>query len=169
MLNTGFPPVVSDNAKVLILGSMPGKRSLEINQYYAHPRNLFWYFMGEICGANPDLPYDDRIHSLKRAGVALWDVLKRCTRKGSLDNNIIKETEVPNNFQDFLNSHSSLRAICFNGKKAETVFYKHVIKNLSEHLLAYLDLLSLPSTSPANTAMSKDKKLGRWRAIEQYL
>ena len=77
-----FPPIVSDNSKVLILGSMPGVASLKAGQYYAHPRNVFWRVMGELLGADPSLPYQERVVRLQAAGVALWDSLQGLRKVG---------------------------------------------------------------------------------------
>ena len=78
-----FEPVADENARVLVLGSMPGLKSLQAGQYYAHPQNRFWPFMGQLVGAGPDLPYPERCRRLARAGIALWDVLSCCERPGS--------------------------------------------------------------------------------------
>ena len=85
MILTSFPPIVNDAAHTLILGSMPGELSLQMSQYYAHPRNLFWPIMGELGGFDPTLPYPERIAHIQRVGFALWDVLQHCEREGSLD------------------------------------------------------------------------------------
>ena len=75
-----FPPIVSPQSKLLILGSMPGEASLKAGQYYAHPRNAFWHIMGELFGAGPSLPYQERVAILQSIGVALWDSLQACIR-----------------------------------------------------------------------------------------
>lgn len=80
-----FNPITNQSAKILILGSMPGVKSLEANEYYAHPRNAFWPIMNAIFGFDAALPYTQRIAALKAANVALWDVLQQCERTGSLD------------------------------------------------------------------------------------
>ena len=89
-----FPPAFRTDARVLILGSMPGEASLAAGRYYAHPRNAFWPIMGALFGAGAELPYDQRLARLNAAGVALWDVIARCRRPGSLDSAI--EDSVPN-------------------------------------------------------------------------
>ena len=101
-LNTpisSFPPVARKDARTLILGSMPGQASLDAGQYYAHPRNLFWTFMGDLVGAKPTLIYSDRLEMLLKAKIALWDVVATCVRVGSLD--IAITEEVPNDFATF--------------------------------------------------------------------
>lgn len=164
MQPTSFPPVVPAAAKVLILGSMPAQESLACNQYYANARNTFWFIMGEICDARAELPYEERIDRLKRAGIALWDTLKHCEREGSLDKKI--KNEVPNDFATFLAQYPTIKGIYFNGKKAQKSFKQHV--NLSPTLRAQLTFTLLPSTSPAHT-VAKEIKLQQWRAIEKYL
>src|SRR4029077_16189116 len=94
-----FPPIVSQQSKVLILGSMPGEASLKADQYYAHPRNAFWPIMGELFGAGPSLPYQERVALLQSTGVALWDSLQACVRPGSLDASITNEAA--NDFPGF--------------------------------------------------------------------
>ncbi len=163
---TSFPPVVSINAKVLILGSMPGIRSLELNQYYGHPRNLFWNFIGEICGASPKFDYQKRIEILREFGIALWDVLHYCERKGSLDSDIVTSSEVPNDIPGLLAKYPDIHLIAFNGKKAEKAFRKHILPELAD---GKITLLPLPSTSPANASIPKAEKLQRWIEIKQNL
>lgn len=163
---TSFPPIISENAQVLILGSMPGIRSLALNQYYGHPRNLFWFFMGEICSALPVLDYQSRVSVIQRSGIALWDVLKHCERAGSLDADIIASSEVPNDLPGLITEHPNIRAIAFNGKKAEKAFHKHSLSGLPDEGIT---LLSLPSTSPANASIPKAEKLKRWMEIKKYL
>jgi len=170
MLITGLDPIAGQDPKVLILGSMPGRISLNLQQYYANPQNSFWFIMGEICGATAELPYPVRTARLTEAGIALWDVLKDCEREGSLDNHILKHTEVPNNFNGFLQHHRTVEIICFNGQKAARSFEKLVISKLVPDLREKTKLITLPSTSPANTAVSNIEKVTVWtETINPYL
>jgi TDG/mug DNA glycosylase family protein len=157
----GFLPVVSSGAKALILGTFPGKESLRQKEYYAHPQNLFWDMMDSICGAGRDKDYDERLTLLTKAGVALWDVLKSCCRAGSVDSHIRNGHFTVNDFHTFL-SRYPVKAMFFNGKKAEKLFQRHVGAALP---FSY----PLPSTSSANTRMTKGEKNSQWCRVKQYL
>jgi TDG/mug DNA glycosylase family protein len=125
-----FPPIVSHQSKVLILGSMPGAASLRACQYYAHPRNVFWHIMGELFGAGSLLPYQERVTILLSVGVALWDSLQACVRPGSLDASITEEVA-----KDFLASfakYPNITHVFFNGSKAEKAFRNHALPALHE-------------------------------------
>lgn len=162
-----FPPVATPEARILILGSMPGKASLAANQYYAHPRNLFWPIMGELFGARPDLPYAERLLVLQQEGVALWDVLKECFRVSALDSDIVEASIVANDFAEFFVRHPEIRHVFFNGAKAEQAFRKHVMPTLLP--LPPVELVRLPSTSPANAAIPTAERLAQWREIKHCL
>lgn len=159
-----FPPIAGPTAKILILGSMPGQASLDANQYYAHPRNLFWKLMAEMLGFQPTQPYDEKAAHLIKAHVAVWDVLQSCQRQGSLDVHI--RHEEPNDFPSFLKTHPHIQAIFFNGDKAATSFKRFVQPQLQGSELA---LIRLPSTSPANASQNYEMKRDAWRQIMEYL
>jgi len=161
MLHKSFPPIVGPDARVLILGSMPGAASLHAGQYYAHKHNSFWRIVGELFGAGLDLPYPDRLQILTRSGVALWDVLESCVRIGSLDSAITDEH--PNDFAAFFAEHRCIDHIFFNGAKAEQAFTRRVLPTLAPNRLT---LRRLPSTSPAHAGMSFQRKLDAWRVVE---
>ncbi|MBI5436997.1 MAG: DNA-deoxyinosine glycosylase [Nitrosomonadales bacterium] len=154
-----FAPVSNADARVLILGSMPGKKSLEQNQYYAHPPNAFWKIMGDLVGAFPSLPYEERLCILKSSGIALWDVLASCERKTSMDSHIRKESA--NDFASFFARHPHITQVFFNGSKAEQSFRKFV---QDKQELPPLKFHRLPSTSPAHAGMRYADKLQTWRA-----
>ena len=160
--NTGFPPIAKLNAKVLILGSMPGVKSLDDNQYYAHPRNAFWPIMATLLSSNEELNYKQRKQLLINNKIALWDVLKSCYREGSLDSNIDHSTIEANDFNLFLAKHKQIKTIFFNGGEAEKLFKKYVIKDLNNKEIQYF---KLPSTSPAHAAMTFEQKLASWQII----
>lgn len=160
----GFPPIADAHARILILGSMPGQASLDAQQYYAHPRNLFWPIMAQLLHFDSALDYPTRTQTLKNHGVALWDVLQSCQREGSLDANIRQETA--NDFNQFLVAHPQIRAVFFNGDKAAKSFRRSVEPTLVHTDLA---LIRLPSTSPANASQSLVMKQQAWQQILSYL
>lgn len=165
MLLRSFPPVIAHDARVLVLGSMPGEASLAVQRYYAHPRNLFWPIMGDLFGATPTLSYDARLTVLKEAGIAIWDVLAACERPGSLDQRIVRGTEQPNAIAALLRDTPTLRTLAFNGAKAAQSYARHVAPQLDDALRESLRLMPLPSTSPANAGQPYALRLERWRAI----
>src|SRR5690606_3357348 len=160
----GFPPVSSPDARVLVLGSLPGEKSLEMQQYYAQARNAFWPIMGELCGASPSLPYPRRLERLRAAGIALWDVLAAGERRGSLDSAIVPSSMVINDFASFFAAHPAIRFVSFNGSKAAELFVRRVLPTLPEEHKASLEMTRLPSTSPANASYSFERKLASWSA-----
>lgn len=160
-LSVGFPPVADARARVLVLGSLPGQRSLALREYYAQPHNAFWKIMGRLVGAEPALPYAARLAALRAHGIALWDVLAAGERAGSLDSAIVPASIVLNDFAGFLARHRRIRAILFNGNKAAELYRRHVEPGLPARF-AVLPKQVLPSTSPAYAALSFERKLARW-------
>lgn len=161
----GFPPIAAADARVLILGSMPGDASLAAGQYYAHPRNAFWPVLAALLGAPwPDWPYAERVTQVEAHGIAIWDVLHACQRQGSLDAAIVRDSMEPNDFAGFLQAHPRIHHILCNGQLAEQTFRRHVLPDLPRHLAARLHLVRLPSTSPAHAGLSRQAKLLQWQA-----
>ena len=159
-----FPAVVDENARTLILGSMPGRASLDVNQYYAHPRNAFWRIMGVLFGADPELPYTRRLQILQQHQIALWDVMKSCDRPGSLDSAINESSIEANDFAGLFTRYPNIDAVFFNGAKAEQSFNKYVITELAAGLLPSIRI-RLPSTSPAHASIDFKAKLILWEKI----
>jgi hypoxanthine-DNA glycosylase len=147
---------------VLVLGSLPGKASLDAQEYYANPQNAFWRIIGDLLGGGPDLPYAQRLARLRAAGVALWDVIAAGERPGSLDADIVKSSVRVNDFSAFFAIHRQIDRVFFNGGAAEAVFRRHVLPGLQG---VAVQLIRLPSTSPAHAARSYAEKLAAWSAI----
>ena len=156
----GFPPVSRGDARVLILGSLPGERSLRLGQYYAHRANRFWWIMACLVGAAPELPYPTRLDRLRAHRIALWDVCAAAMRPGSLDANILSPSVEANDFAGFLGHHPEIRLICFNGGAAAGLFRRKVTAALPSGVRTR----QLPSTSPAHAALRPEEKLALWRA-----
>lgn len=153
-----FPPLATPDARILILGNMPGVASLQQQRYYAHPRNAFWRITGELFGFDPAAPYDHRVAALTAGGVAVWDVLKHCRRAGSLDSAVEPDSMVPNDFAAFFAAHPAITQVYFNGAAAEKNYRRLVTAPTA------VSYTRLPSTSPAHT-MSFDRKLAAWQQI----
>ncbi|HUN70130.1 MAG TPA: DNA-deoxyinosine glycosylase [Burkholderiales bacterium] len=156
-----FAPIAGRNARVLILGSMPGRASLAAGQYYAHRQNAFWRIASELFGFDARAPYAARVKALKSARVAVWDVLHSCVRQGSLDTMIEDDSEIANDFRAFFLGHRGITHVFFNGAKAEASFRRHVLPGMALRLR----YRRLPSSSPANASVPWRRKLAAWRAI----
>lgn len=161
-METGFPPIIDKNSRVLILGTMPSVKSLQQQEYYAHPQNTFWWIMGKLFGAHQHEAYQLRQQILRKQGIAVWDVIYQCYRAGSLDSAIDAKTVVANDFTNKIIKPYHIERIFFNGKSAESLFKRYVIKEgqLNENGIA---MQALPSTSPANARLKREEKLKIWR------
>lgn len=157
-LQTGLAPVLNVNTKTLILGSFPGRASLQAAQYYAHPRNQFWPLMSDVLAEDlRNLPYDARLQRLLAHGIGLWDVIAACERQGSLDS-AIRQAQA-NDFDLLHQACPRLERVCFNGKTSGR--FAPIFE------AAGFQALVLPSSSPANMQFSFAEKLEIWRRIVQ--
>jgi double-stranded uracil-DNA glycosylase len=164
----GFPPLATPGARLLVLGSLPGRRSLEAGEYYAQPQNAFWRIMGELFDAPPTLPYAERVARLTGNRVAVWDVLARAERAGSLDAAIVRSSAITNPLGEFLAAQPRIRMIAFNGTTAAALYERRILPELAEALAA-IPRVTLPSTSPAHATLGFAEKLARWSVLRQPL
>jgi hypoxanthine-DNA glycosylase len=156
-LKRSMPPVGSADARVLILGSLPGEASLAALRYYAHPRNQFWRLLGRALEEElVALAYQDRLDRLTARGIALWDVVGEARRPGSLDGAIRQATANP--LIDYIATHPRLRAVAFNGTAAAR------LGRLAIGEAGPIWLIDLPSSSPAHT-LAFEQKARRWDII----
>jgi TDG/mug DNA glycosylase family protein len=167
-LSAGFPPLADAAARALVLGSLPGVKSLEMQQYYAQPYNAFWRIMGELFGAGRELDYAARVERLRVHGLAVWDVLAAGEREGSLDSAIVRSSIVVNDFNAFFEGHRHVRLICFNGNTAANLFQRKVLPGLAAEW-AGIERCTLPSTSPAYASLKFEQKLTRWSAALRFI
>ena len=153
-------PNIDEKSEILILGSMPGIKSLAKQQYYAHPQNRFWKLMWKFCNTDnlDELKYKDKLRFLLKYKIALWDVIQSCDRNGSMDSNI--QNEIPNNIPDLLKQFPNIKVICLNGNKSYSAFKKHFPK-LQEQYNCY----KLPSTSPANAVYKLENLYKEWSVV----
>ncbi len=155
-----FKPSIDNNSIVLILGSMPGIKSLKEQQYYAHSQNRFWRVMSVICNELNlcKFDYDLKLKTLLKNNIALWDTIKSCEREGSLDSDI--KNEIPNDIKKLLKNYPNIKTICLNGNKSYFAFMKY-FPDLQEKYNCY----KMPSTSPANARYSLNTLINKWSEI----
>ncbi len=160
-------PIIDQDTRVLILGSMPSQQSLTKQQYYGNPRNHFWPIIGEILGSDVSNDYQLKIQLLIQHRIGLWDTIQSCERQGSLDSTI-KEI-VPNDLSKILRIYPSIRLILFNGGKSFDVFKKYIGLDFLKDV--DVDFAKMPSTSPipGKNIKSFNEKIEEWRIIERYI
>ena len=153
-----FLPSIDAKSEILILGSMPGVKSLEEQQYYAHQNNRFWKLTGMFCNTQnlQEMNYQDKLKVLLKNKIALWDVIESCSREGSLDSDIKNET--PNNILNLLKRYPNIKGIILNGSKAYSALKKYF-----PELLKQYQCYKLPSTSPANAKYKLENLYEEWQ------
>lgn len=156
-IKTSFDAVSNQETSVLILGTMPGDKSLDLGEYYGHSRNRFWKIISKITENDLPITYADKKSLLYKTKIGIWDIAHKVNRKGSLDSEI--KNEEPNDLDNFITKHKKLKIIGFNGKKAEALFDKYFDRNKN------IKYISLPSTSPANTSISYNDLCDKWGKI----
>jgi hypoxanthine-DNA glycosylase len=156
-----FPPVVDAQARVLVLGTLPGEESLRRGEYYAHPRNLFWPIIFALFGEPPAMNYPERLAFLTTHRIAVWDVCEIGERERSADTTIRRER--PNAIDRLLDQHPLIRAVAFNGTTARRLYDRHFPRRRA------LTYLALPSTSPAHATIDFPAKLARWTALREVI
>lgn len=154
---TSFDPISNADTTILILGTMPGDKSLELGEYYGHSRNRFWKIISTITDNDLPITYTDKKALLLKTKIGIWDVAHKANRKGSLDSAI--EDEEPNDLDSFIARHKNLKVIGFNGTKSQALFDKYFDRQSD------LKYISLPSTSPANTGIDFDNICKQWRQL----
>ncbi|MCH3916655.1 MAG: DNA-deoxyinosine glycosylase [Spirochaetia bacterium] len=147
-----FDAIIGAEPKLLILGSAPSVRSLAKSEYYGHERNAFWKIMDILYNKKRGFSdYEEKKQLLRNNGIALWDVVRRCERKGSLDT-AIRNVE-PHAVEKLLQGQPTIVRVLFNGKTACSLYRKEV------GYYPDIDFLVMPSTSPAYTLPFEEKLL----------
>lgn len=162
MRKRSFPPVINEDTRLLILGSLPGEQSLAAGRYYANPRNQFWLLVGETIGNNLEaLSYEQRLETLLAHGIGLWDTVAEATRAGSLDASI--RDPVANDLEALVAGLPHLRAAAFNGGRSSAIGMKLLARQAGR-----LALIPLPSSSPAHTLNIAEKRAA-WSRLRQFI
>ena len=155
MMKQSFLPILSNEPRILILGSLPGDLSIKENQYYAHPQNRFWKILFAIYNESFSENYEFRQQLILNNHLALWDVAHSAIRKGSMD--VEMKDEKPNKIYELLTQYPTIEKVLFDGKKAEQLFFKNFEQK------THINYISLPSTSPANAQYSLDRLIEIWK------
>lgn len=163
-IKKGLAPVVGDNPKILILGTLPGDESIRLQQYYSQKRNRFWKIIFSLLGDGEIIPYgyEEKIQFLKDNGIALWDVLSGAKRPGSLDSNI--QDEEPNDLISFLKNYPTIKMVIFNSEKTKKIFDKYFSGVITD---PDIKLVTLLSTSSSNCKHSTSELLTDWQIIKK--
>lgn len=154
-----FEPIFDKNSEILVLGSFPSVKSRENNFYYAHPQNRFWRVVASVYSCPVPKTVEEKKNMLLSNKIAVWDVIKSCEITGSADSTI--KSVIPNDLSEIL-SVADIKKIYANGKTAQSLYNKYIKKNTG------FDIISLPSTSPANAAYSLEKLIKEWKIINEY-
>ena len=158
----GLPPIAQSDARLFVLGSLPGDASLAARQYYAHRTNQFWRLLGSAIGEDlQSLAYEARLEVLAQRRIGLWDVIASAERRGSLDQAIRQAAH--NRIGQLLRDYPKLRAIAFNGSSAAAAGRK-----LFGEVPHRITLIDLPSSSAANTR-SFEEKASHWAVLRGFL
>ena len=160
-MKSAFPPLVDCNSKILILGSMPGDKSLELQQYYGHPGNQFWKILFTLFNEPFTTDYETRKQLLKNHHIALWDVLSHCERIGSSDSNI--KNEIPNDFASFYREYPQIKHVFFDSKNVARFYKKHVGLNPD------LNYYEIPSPSGLYASKPFVEKVKEWGIILDFV
>ena len=156
MKSYSFPPIVDENSEILILGTMPGIKSIQQNEYYGHKQNAFWRIIFNIFEEEFTENYEHKKSIILKHKLALWDNLQYCYREGSLDSAI--KDEVPNEINELLRKYSKIKKVVFNGQASQKYFKKYIGFNEG------ISYFAMPSTSPANARMKFEEKLQNWKS-----
>ena len=160
-MKRAFLPLINQNSKILILGTMPGEKSLELQEYYGNRGNSFWKLLFTIFDQPLTENYAEKKQLLIEKNIALWDVLEFCERTGSLDSNI--KNEKANDFKSFYKKYPNIKHVFFSSKNASNYYDKYVGRRSD------IPYTILPSPSGANASKSFLQKLEEWKAIMEAL
>lgn len=167
MKKNGLEPLMCENPEILILGSLPGDKSLELQEYYGHPRNRFWKVIAAIGNYIEPETYVEKLGMLAKANIVLWDVYQAADRVGSMDADI-KHGDF-NDIFGLLAKHPTIKTIALNGKTAEKAFYSynraHQVE--AQKVAQKITICPMPSTSPANASWTLEKLVPVWQRIYQ--
>lgn len=155
-----FEPIFNKESRVLMLGTMPSPKSREVGFYYGHSRNRFWKVVSDVCGEELPLTKEEKIEFALRNKIAVWDVLAGCEIKGAEDASI--RNPVANDMSVII-KNADIKAVFATGQKAAQLYKKHCQPKTG------MEIITLPSTSPANCSVSYEKLSEAYKIILKYI
>lgn len=141
-------PVADEKSRILILGTMPSPKSREAGFYYGHAQNRFWPVLAAVFSEDVPQSTEERKSFALRHGIAIWDVLAKCSIVGASDASI-KDPE-PNDVAGLLNRYPNIKRIYTTGKTALRLYDKLCREDCG------ITAEALPSPSSANARMGFD-------------
>ena len=163
MIDHSFSALCNTNTKLLILGSLPGKKSIAEQQYYAHPRNALWPILCDWMQLPASMSYEQRIATALDRGIGFWDVVAQAERPGSLDSDIHASTVHYNPVDQLIPKLPKLKGILLNGGAAMTLFKRAGFNQTANE--NGVTFVQLPSTSPAHASMTLEEKRVAWHSV----
>ena len=163
MIDHSFSAICNTNTKLLILGSLPGKKSIAEQQYYAHPRNALWPILCDWMQLPASMSYEQRIATALDHGIGFWDVVAQAERPGSLDSDIKSPSVHYNPIDQLIPNLPKLKCIILNGGAAMTLFKRGGFNHTANE--SGLTFVQLPSTSPAHASMAQEEKRVAWHSV----
>jgi double-stranded uracil-DNA glycosylase len=158
----GLGPVVDQESRVLILGTLPGDESLRLQRYYSNPRNELWHLLTRVFATPTGETYEQRLEFLSDHGIALWDVLRSTERRGSSDAAIVNPEL--NDFAQLFSEYPDLRRVAFNGGKAELLWRRYIAPRPDvPHNSFATGTLPSSSGSPGQHVLPFEEKAVRWK------
>lgn len=154
-----FDPVYSQDSKILVLGTFPSVKSREMNFYYGHPQNRFWKVIAEVTKSGVPETIEEKKALLLANRIAVWDVIKSCDIIGSSDSSI--KNVVVNDIAGLLKK-TNIKTIVANGATAERLYNMYALSQTG------IEIVKMPSTSPANAAWSLEKLCVEWEKVLSF-
>jgi double-stranded uracil-DNA glycosylase len=164
---SAVPDVLAPGLTVIFCGINPGRVSAAAGAHFANPRNDFWRLLHD-AGLTPRLFEPEEQFEVLGLGIGLTNAAYRTTpgsgdlRRGDFAESAPRLGELARSLRP--------RAIAFVGKEAyRGAFGERPELGPQLRTLDDVGLFVLPSTSPANAAVSYDERLRWFRALREWL
>ena len=159
------PDVLAPGLNVVFCGINPGRVSAAAGAHFANPRNDFWRLLHD-AGFTPRLYEPEEQFALLELGIGVTNAAYRTT-PGSSD---LRRNDFDRERLETIANELRPRAIAFVGKEAyRGAFGSRAGLGPQSTTLGDVGLFVLPSTSPANAAVTYAERLHWFRALRDWL